>query len=99
MEFKETMNGNWLIVELVPDLIVANSAIRFGGTTIKGTRIPTETAAWAYEDDNFASWPMTEKQAFAAYCFESGMKYARSRKLRKRIQDAVSFGWSKEKTE
>lgn len=95
MEFKEEKHGNWLVVELVPDLIVSNSAIRWGEPTIKGTRIPTDTAGWAYKDGNFADWDMTEQQAFAAYCFEIGIEYQRSRKLKKRITDAVSFGWSK----
>jgi uncharacterized protein (DUF433 family) len=96
MEFKETMDRNWLVVELVPDLIVVHTGIQFGDTTIKGTRIPTDTAAFAFQDGNFAAWDMTEKQAFAAYCFEAGKQFNRNRKLRKRIGEAVAFGWSKE---
>lgn len=96
MDFKETMDRKWLVVELVPDLIVAHSAIRFGDTTIKGTRIPTDTAAFAFLEGNYGLWDMTEKQAFAAYCFEAGREYQRSRKLHKRIREAVKLGWSKE---
>lgn len=96
MKFNERMDGDWLVVELVPEVIEANTAIQFGEPTVCGSRITTQAAAWAWIDKNWDDFGgLTKEAAFAAHCFEAGRQYQRDRKLRKKIDEACSAGWEK----
>ena len=87
MEYRD---GQWLVLELIPDLIVADSGIQGGEPTIKGTRMTTVTLAFAYENHEVQCYgDYSEQQAFAAYCFEAGREYQRNRKLRKRLLEST----------
>lgn len=91
--FKEHQDDKWLVVELILGFIEAHSGRQFGTPTIEGTRIPTYTAAGAWENNECGAYGLTKQQAFAAFCFEVGREYQRNRKLRKRIADACHEGW------
>ena len=93
MNFREYKDRHWFVAELVPDFIEAHTARRFGDACIKGTRVPTDTAAFAWKDKDWDDYCITEQQAFAAYCFEAGYEYHRNRKLKQRIAEGVSEGW------
>lgn len=94
MNNNEHYEGDWLIVDLVPNFIQANTAIQFGSPTVIGGRVHTEVAAVAYQNkewDDYGS--LTEQQALIACAFEAGREYQRNRKLRKRIDEACQHGW------
>lgn len=95
MVMKEYYDGDWLVVDIVPDFIEAHSARCFGSPTIKGTRVHTEVGAGAYINSEWRDYRIKKQQAFVAYVFEAGREFQRSRTLRKKIDDAVDFGWSK----
>ena len=83
----------WLVVELVPDLLEAHSARKFGSPCVKDTRVPTTTAGFSWEEKSWDEYCISEKQAFAAYCFEAGCEWHKNRKLRKMVSDGVDNGW------
>lgn len=93
MKFQEHMDEQWLVVDLVPGLIEVHAGRSFGSPVIINRRVQTEVAAARYRDHDWRDVRIKKMQAFAAYCFEAGREYQRSRSLRKRIDKAVSAGW------
>lgn len=88
-------DGHWGIDDIVPNLIVANSAIMWGEPIIAGTRIPTSVIGNQPESaedvaDDYCTSPLT---VIAARCFEAGRDWQRSKKRRKRMANAVNYGW------
>ena len=94
---KEYYDRQWLVVELIPGLIECHTAMQFGAPTITGSRIHTEVAAGAYENEEWNCYGngLDKDKAFVAMCFEAGREYQRSRKLRQRIDEACKKGWEK----
>lgn len=93
MKFEEYDDGVWRIMELVSGYIVAHSGIHAGEPTIKGTRVSTWVADRNIDKD-WDNYGITELQAFAAYCFEAGRKFAK-RSVQKRLNQIVSESWEK----
>lgn len=88
-------DGHWGIDDIVPNLIIANSAIQGGEPTICGTRIPTSVIGNQPESaedvaDDYCTSPLT---VIAARCFEAGREWQRSWRRRQRMINAVKYGW------
>ena len=85
---------------LVPGLVEASAAHQFGYPTMPGTRLPTY-AIWMWEyldkpgDMGYEIGFMTREKIIAAYAFEAGVQWQRSRKRRKRMGEAVADYWRK----
>ena len=86
-------DGDWLVEELVPGLIVAHAGMCFGKPTIKGTRVHVGVARAVFLDPE--NYEVTHEQALALYAFAQGMAWQRSGKRRRRMEMAVAEGWEK----
>jgi hypothetical protein len=85
---------------LVPGYVEASAAHQFGYPTIPGTRLPTyATWIWEYlekpEEMGYADGVITRERIIAAYAFEQGVEWQRSRKRRKRMDETVNQHWDK----
>lgn len=86
-EYKEE---EWCVFEFVPDIIIVHSGIHGGDPTIKNTRVCTYVAASSFLNFEWDDYHITERQAFAALCFEAGREYQRKRS---KINKLVNESW------
>ncbi len=94
LEYRETEDRIGYAVDvLVPGFVEASAAHQAGYPIVPGTRLPTyATWIWEYVDrpDDMGYEPgfMTREKIIAAYAFEAGVEWQRSRSRRRRMHDA-----------
>lgn len=101
--FSESYDDDWLVMALIPGILIIRSDMQFGNPTIVGYRLSANNVDLSralYEERNQPEskqlWPgPSNEQRLAAYAFALGMEWQKSRKLRKRMQEAVQEGWRK----
>ena len=94
LEFRKGDDGiEWAVDVLVPGLIEASAAHRFGDTCIAGSRMPTwATWIWEMKDDPdaLAEHHLTRDAVIAAFAFNAGQEWQKSRTRRKRMDQEVA---------
>jgi hypothetical protein len=101
LEEREGYSGQPFYVDvLVPGFVEASCAHQFGYPTMPGTRLPTYAQwMWEYldkpEEMGYPEGFMTREKIIAAYAFEQGIQWQRSRKRRKRMEETVAQHWER----
>lgn len=90
-------NERYVVDVLLPGFIEANSGIQFGEPCLIGTRIPFSVGlGWVWEElEDPYDKRLTREDVIALAAFQAGYEWHRSRKRRKKMEDAVSALWER----
>ena len=91
------MGERYYVDVLLPGFIEADSGIKFGAPCLIGTGIPHYVGlGWVWESlENPANEELTREQIIALGAFQAGYEWHRSRKRRKKMDDAVTELWDR----